>query len=177
MHNQTALNKYFSGAWTPGNNSITSHAEISKNIRDEEWVLDVGCGANSFKHLLKNVIGIDPVFKEADIMCTIEEYIPDRLFDVATCLGSINFGDIDTITAQIEKVVLCLKPESRIYWRLNPGRKDHGNTECMDIPFFHWTHALLREFSKKHGYVQINEQEEVTHNRIRLYAEWHRAGH
>jgi 2-polyprenyl-3-methyl-5-hydroxy-6-metoxy-1,4-benzoquinol methylase len=174
-HNQEFLNFYFSEIWSPGNsNGITSHQEIAKKIKNE-WVLDVGCGTNPFKSLIKNVIGIDPAFDQADYKCTIEDYYPDRLFDVATCLGSINFGDEITIEKQIDKVVNCLKPNSRIYWRLNPGRQDHGNQECFNIPFFPWTFEKLDQFAKKYNYLQTVEMIDHHPSRSRLYAEWHRS--
>ncbi len=174
--NQEFINSYFSNHWNPGEvRGITSPESISKLIMPEEWLLDVGCGKNPFKLLLPNVVGIDPAFKEADIITTIEQYKPDRLFDVATCLGSINFGNEEAIAYQIERVVECLKLKSRIYWRLNPGRKDHDSPECQNIDFFPWTHEKLSQYANKHGYKQLNEQIDGHEKRPRLYAEWHRA--
>jgi len=175
MHNQKFLNDYFHNHWTSGNTrGTTSPEEIVKKINPSEWVLDVGCGRNPFKALHINTVGIDPAFDEADYKCTIEEYVPDRIFDVATCLGSINFGTIETIEEQINKVVSCLKPVSRIYWRLNPGRKDHDNEECNQVPFFPWTFEILRQFALTHNYVQSVEKIDAHVSRPRLYAEWHR---
>jgi hypothetical protein len=175
MHNQKFLNEYFSKHWVSGDSrGLTSPARISTFINDDEWLLDVGCGTNPFKSLVKNVIGIDPAFAQADYKCTIEEYEPNRLFDVATCLGSINFGTSEIIERQIEKVVSCLTPSSRIYWRLNPGRRDHDNKQCLDISFFPWTFDKLNVFAKKHNYVQTVEKIDEHLTRPRLYAEWHR---
>ena len=175
MHNQELLNNYFANHWVPGKNKgVSSPEEISKYIKEDEWVLDVGCGANPFKSLLKNVVGIDPAFNQADFKCTIEDYVPDHLFDVATCLGSINFGTTDVIELQIAKVVACLKPNSRIYWRLNPGRHDHGNDECAEVPFFPWTFEILQSFAVKHNYMQTVEEIDAHVSRPRLYAEWQR---
>jgi len=175
MHNQELLNNYFANHWLAGRTKgITSPEEISKFIKEDEWLLDVGCGDNPFKNIVKNVVGIDPAFDQADIKCTIEEYVPNRLFDVATCLGSINFGSIDVIENQIAKVVSCLKPNSRIYWRLNPGRHDHGNDECNQVPFFPWTFEILKSFAEQHNYTQTVEEIDMHILRPRLYAEWHR---
>jgi hypothetical protein len=93
---------------------------------------------------------------------------------VATCLGSINFGSEEVIARQIDKVVSCLKPTSRIYWRLNPGRKDHDSELCNRIPFFPWTFEKLKEFADKYGFNQSNIEYETDGKVIRLYAEWHR---
>ena len=60
----------------------------------------------------------------------------DIKFDVAFCLGSINFGNESNILNQIECVINCLNPQARIYWRCNPGLHDHGNEECETIEFF-----------------------------------------
>jgi len=175
MHDQKLLNEYFSKHWVSGTSrGLTNPVRISSFIKDEEWLLDVGCGVNPFKSLVKNVIGIDPAFDQADFKCTIEEYQPNRLFDVATCLGSINFGNAEIIERQIDKVVSCLAPSSKIYWRLNSGRHDHGNTECLAIPFFPWTFEKLNVFAKKHNYIQTVELVDQHLTRPRLYAEWHR---
>ena len=80
------------------------------------------------------------------VIVTNQSGLGRGLFDVATCLGSINFGSIDVISKQIAKVVSCLKPKSRVYWRLNPGRQDHPNRFCENIDYFPWTleiHNLL----------------------------------
>jgi hypothetical protein len=175
-HNQTLLNEYFSKTWKPGNSrGLTSHERLATLIHKDEWVLDAGCGENQFKQLGLQVVGIDPAFEQADIKCTIEDYIPDRQFDVATCLGSINFGSEEVVARQIAKVVSCLKTTSRVYWRLNPGRHDHGNEECNSVPFFPWTFEKLREYACQHNYIQTAEQIDEHPTRPRLYAEWHRA--
>ena len=84
MHNQKLLNEYFSKHWTPGEYcGFSDPREISKFIDTNEWLLDVGCGHNPFKRLVKNVVGIDPAFTDADVLTTIELYNPDRLFDYA----------------------------------------------------------------------------------------------
>ena len=151
---------------------------IAQKIAPHEQVLDVGCGQNPFRALLPNVVGIDPAFDQADVKCTIEQFQTDQLFDVATCLGSINFGSEETIRLQVAKVVSLLKPRARIYWRLNPGRKDHADPSCESIPFFPWTLEYLNELADQHGFCQENAQVEsgasLGKSVVRLYAEWHR---
>lgn len=151
---------------------------IAQKIAPDEQVLDVGCGQNPFKSLLPNVLGIDPAFAEADVRCTIEQFETDQRFDVATCLGSINFGSQETIETQVAKVVSLLKPRARIYWRLNPGRKDHPDPACEQVPFFPWTLEYLNALAEKHGFRQLNTQTEsgasLGRDVVRLYAEWHR---
>ena len=175
MLDQKLITEYFSKHWKPGyGRGLTSHAVLAEKIKDSEWILDAGCGANPFKALGKQVVGVDPAFDEADVKCTIEEYVPDRQFDIATCLGSINFGTEEVVAEQIAKVVSCLKPTSRIYWRLNPGRYDHDNEQCQNIPFFPWTFEKLREFAGKYNYKQTVEKIDEHPTKPRLYAEWHR---
>ena len=71
-------------------------------------VLDVGCGFNEFKSRILNLTGLDPAYDRADIKSSIEEYSPPHKFDVALCLGSINFGDKLTIMNQIHSTKLVL---------------------------------------------------------------------
>jgi elongation factor P hydroxylase len=176
MHNQELINQYFGNKWKPRHNEyISSPERISRKIKDEEWLLDVGCGFNSFKNYLPNVVGVDPANDAADFKCTIEDYKPDRLFDVAACLGSVNFGTLEVVSNQIEKVVACLKPKARVYWRLNPGRHDHqNNDDFKQIQIFPWTVELLEEFAAKHGFKQTIEQLEGDCRHFRFYVEWHR---
>ena len=171
MIDQTKVNEYFIQKWSKVTSKIppyySSHKRIASFISQDEWLLDVGCGRNDFKKYLKNVVGIDPVFDEADIKTTIENYIPDRLFDVATCLGSIGFGDENDISNQIQKVVECLKPKSRIFWRLTPKIK----RKLLEVSAVEWTPDKLLKFANKHHYTQKNTMLDINN---RLYAEWHR---
>lgn len=171
---QGLLNDYFANKWSPiyGECPDYTHRELATQIGDDEWVLDVGCGYNPFKNLCKNVIGIDPAFDQADVITTIENYEPDRLFDVAICFGSINFGSDDDIRNQIKKVVSCLKDTGRIYWRVNPGYKDHQHEGCKAIDFYPWTMEKLQEFSSEFGFKQINFKKESVGVTERLHAEW-----
>jgi hypothetical protein len=174
FHDQQYLNDYFKNYWKPSIDAYkySSYETIASKIKPHEWLLDVGCGYNPFKDLVKNVIGIDPAIDRADVVCTIEDFQPTKLFDVATCLGSINFGTDEIVSNQIEKIVSCLRSKSRIYWRLNPGRRDHASEKCQGIPFYPWSHKLLQSYAEKYDYRQINEQTETNGKVIRLYAEW-----
>ena len=175
MINQSFLNNYFSTSWNvnPAQYIYSGYAILNK-INDDDMVLDVGCGYHPFKGKLKNIIGIDPANNAADILTTIEDYIPDRLFDVAICFGSINFGDDSIIEKQISKVNSCLKNKARIFWRCNPGLHDHKNEECKQIEFYPWTFERLNEYAKMHGFIQKNSAMDTNKNNIRLYTEWHR---
>jgi len=176
FHDQEYLNDYFRHHWQPSEDAYTYSAYdvVASKIDPHEWVLDVGCGANPFKSRLPKVIGIDPARDEADVRVTIEEFYATKKFDVALCLGSLNFGDDAIIGYQINKLVSCLKPRSRVFWRLNPGRRDHASEKCQGIPFYPWSHSRLQTFAELHNFRQHNEQTETNGKVLRLYAEWSR---
>ena len=174
LHDQEYLNDYFKHHWKPSTDAYrySSYSAIATKIQPHEWLLDVGCGHNPFKALLPNVVGVDPAFDEADFNVTIEEFYATKKFDVATCLGSLNFGDDAVISRQINKMVSHLKPNSRVYWRLNPGRRDHASEKCQGIPFYPWSHRRLQDFAELFDFRQCNEQTESNGSVVRLYAEW-----
>jgi len=181
MHNQEFLNNYFSKTWCSNTSKyIYSGYAIAEKISDEDQVIDVGCGTNPFKGHIKHLIGIDPAHSEADVICTIEEFEPKRKYDVALCLGSINFGNETIITKQIEMVNELMFPCARIFWRLNPGCHDHVTSdhkhinECDSIEFFPWSFELLNSYAEKYGYEQLNSSIDSNGEHVRLYAEWHR---
>lgn len=171
--NQQQLNNYFSQHWRGHLNLYQySGLGLAKKIKSEEWVLDVGCGINPFKQIIKNLIGIDPAFDQADYKTTIEDFQIDKKFDVAFCLGSINFGDEVNIKKQIKCVVNLLNPSARIYWRVNPGLKDHGNKECQLIDFFPWSSKLLKDYAEEFGFQLVDIKQDLNN---RLYCEWIRS--
>jgi hypothetical protein len=175
MHNQNFLNNYFSNTWCPSTSKyIYSGYAILDKILDSESVIDVGCGTNPFKGMIKNLVGVDPTNHGADVVSTIENYETDQKFDVALCLGSINFGSVDIITNQIEKVNSLLHQKAKIYWRLNPGNQDHQSAECKLIDFYPWTFDQLKIFASKYGFKQINCANDTNGLHKRLYAEWER---
>lgn len=174
---QEQLNKYFSTTWCSNLDQYTySGWALVDQIQEGEQVLDVGCGFNEFKSRIPNLIGVDPVNDYADVKNIIQYFAIDKAnhskFDVAFCLGSINFGEHFNIVSQIAAVVMCLKPKARIYWRCNPGLKDHGNTECESINFYPWTIEKHVEFAEAFKF-KLTKVCWDTNNRI--YAEWSRA--
>jgi hypothetical protein len=172
---QNYLNHYFGTVWYRGNGDLSQYNKtglaLVDKVSDDESVLDVGCGSNPFKGLIKNLVGIDPAFDQADYKCTIEDFVTEDKFDVAFCLGSINFGDASDIERQITKFVSLLKPKARIYWRCNPGLKDHVSDDCKQIPFYPWSVLEHVRLSDKFGF-KLVECSWDTKNR--LYAEWKR---
>jgi hypothetical protein len=171
--NQQHLNNYFSTHWRGQLNTyLYSGLSLAKKIKPDEWVLDVGCGINAFKPMIPNLIGIDPAFAQADYQTTIEEFKTDQRFDVAFCLGSINFGNESTIKNQIKCIVNLLNPTARIYWRCNPGLRDHGNSECQTIDFFPWSPEILHDYAQEFGFGVVEIRKEFNN---RIYGEWSRS--
>ena len=171
---QNLLNQYFGTIWHQHSNPCKKDTKSGKQLIDKimpgESVLDVGCGTNPFKGVIPNLIGIDPAFEQADFKVGIDEFETTKLFDVALCLGSINFGDREDIERQISKVISLVKPGGRVYWRCNPGRKDHPSEECNNIPFYSWSiseHVRLADLFKA-TLVECCWEEDGR----RLYAEW-----
>lgn len=176
--NQAELNNYFAGAWRSRNRGIeqfqfTGYALIDK-IQEGERVIDVGCGTNPFSGHIPNLIGIDPAFPEADFQLSLEDYANQNnvvRFNVAFVLGSINFGTQEDIEHQIDILVnrLLRTKEARIYWRCNPGQRDHGNQECEAIPFYDWSFEEHYRLAEKFGFEVTDIQWD---NNNRIYAEW-----
>lgn len=170
---QEELNKYFSTVWT---SNLTQYKysgwALVDKIQSNELVLDVGCGYNEFKSRILNLTGIDPANDRADVKLPIEYFAADHTnhgrFDVALCLGSINFGSEINIRNQIACVISCLKPIARIYWRCNPGLADHGNEECKNIDFYPWTVEEHVKLSELFGF----NLAVVCWDGDRIYAEW-----
>jgi hypothetical protein len=167
---QDQLNDYFATKWTSNlDQYLYSGWELINKVKDDEWVLDVGCGSNPFKGKIKHLVAIDPAFDEANYKVTITEFKSNVKFDVAFCLGSINFGPKDKILSEIDSLKNLLKFNSRIYWRCNPGRKDHDNVECQNIDFFPWSFDLHLEFSEYFGFRCVVLKYDRNN---RIYSEW-----
>jgi len=165
------LNKYFAEIWKSNLNQYKySGWALVDKVQPGETVIDVGCGRNEFRKCIPNLIGVDPAFSQADYQTTIENFQTEQRFDVAFCLGSINFGDKLNIMNQIACVVNCLKPTARIYWRCNPGHADHGNEECKNIDFYPWSVDEHIKLSELFGFKLLT----CCWDNNRIYAEWSR---
>jgi cyclopropane fatty-acyl-phospholipid synthase-like methyltransferase len=131
-----------------GLGSIAEHEVIASEISDDDAVLDVGCGHNLFKSMIKNVTGIDKYNTAADVLVdTLDFDAADEFYDVVIALGSTNFPPFETIEAQIDRLVRWCKPGGRIYMRVNPCISE-VNTPKTAYP---WTLVDVFNFAKKYN--------------------------
>ena len=165
------ISEYFEKVWRPNTDQYKySGWALLDKVGVDDKVLDVGCGYNLFKqHLGERLTGIDPYNDAADHRVSIEDWESEDQYDVIFCLGSINFGSEDVILKQIEKVSTLVKTGGHIYWRQNPGLKDHKNEECKDIDFFDWSFEKNIRYADMFGFrVEMLAWD----NGRRIYSEW-----
>ena len=142
---RAVLKNYFSKVWQPETKKFkySGLAIIDEvNAMSPDNVVDIGCGYNEFKGKIKNLIGIDPYNDRADIDIHTLDYKPDIQFDVAICLGSINFGSSDKILAELENVVNMVKSGGMLYFRVNPGIQ-HDRPAAKWINFYDWDPVFI----------------------------------
>ena len=93
------------------------------NSLNPNLVLDLGCGDNRYKPLVKNLIGIDIAYDpRADIISDITTLdFEDNSVDAIIAYGSINFGDEELIIKQLteakrvlkDKGIICIRAYSK----------------------------------------------------------------
>ncbi len=144
------MESYFNGIWKDTNYQYLEHSGYSLvdhiNSKKPSSVLDVGCGFNRLKGRINNLVGIDPYNDAADIKISIEEYnsVP---YDIALCLGSINFGDEKTIDNQIDKLHTLWRSEA--IFRVNPGIPHKG---VDGIEWYKWTPEKIYSIAEQYKY-------------------------
>ena len=164
------IKEYFGKHWTSRTSEYRySNHSIADKIGSNEHVIDIGCGNNEFKALIKNLTGLDIVNPRADVVVDFDDYETDQTFDVALCLGSIQYGTRDDIERQLKKLSKLVHAGGRVYWRTNTGVRDHKNALVDQVPYYPWTHQAHREFAQQFGFVCEFVTEDL-HGR--LYAEW-----
>jgi SAM-dependent methyltransferase len=181
---QTIVNNFYRNRIEPVADALQrlkslkySGLALVNKINATESVVDIGCGNNIFKQFIPNLTGVDPMYESADYQTDLQSFVTDKKFDVAFCLGSINYGTVDNITQQIQKVIDLLTPGGRIYWRIKLGPHAPGdiNSAANKYP---WTLADIYRFAEQFGFRVAELQEEVITtgepNPERIYAEWTR---
>ena len=166
------IEEYFSKHWKQdwSQFDLTGYNLLSKlPVQGKETILDVGCGFNPLKQWFDNrLVGIDPYNDCADIKVSIEEFETEERFDIILALGSINFGSMETIFSQTQKMVSLLKPGGKIIWRQNPGIYDHPNKHFKDVDLFGWTFKINIQIAEA-----LNmEVVDLRWDNARIYSEW-----
>ena len=161
------LETYFSGVWQDQNFKCLEYSGYQLvdyvNAQKPSSVLDVGCGYNRFKGKIKNLVGIDPYNDAADIKVSVEDYT-SAPFEIALCLGSINFGDVDH---QLEKLHTLWRKEA--IFRVNPGIP-HKWAEYGDIEWYPWTPDKIKRVAKQYGYnIKCFENEYTVQGDLRYF--------
>lgn len=144
------LCNYFSKVWQPETKKFkySGLAIIDEvNSMSPEHVIDIGCGYNEFKGKIKNLVGIDPYNDRADINIHTLDYKTDQKYDVAICLGSINFGSSDKILKELESVVEIVRTGGFLYFKVNPGIQ-HDKPEAKWINFYDWDPIFISNAAK-----------------------------
>lgn len=165
------LKKYFTTTWQP----ITKKYKYSGlSIIDEInnlnplHVLDLGCGYNEFKGKINNLIGVDPYNERADVNSSILEYKSTEKYDITICLGSVNFGTVDKIYAELKNAVNLTKPNGLLYFRVNPGEQ-HMAPEAQWIEFFNWTNEFIINSASVLNCSILTLEQEVNDRGVRYY--------
>tara|TARA_B100001248_G_scaffold235477_1_gene198218 strand:- start:6707 stop:7456 length:750 start_codon:yes stop_codon:yes gene_type:complete len=146
-------------------------------------ILDLGCGDNDWKDRLgDNVFGVDPYNEKADANVHMRNIVKnDGKWDVVLCLGSINFGDEESIKADLAKAVHLCKPKGTLIFRLNPGIT-HDTQYAKWVDFFEWDEDKIKEYADhlKCDIVEMDWDHEENGQSIRWgnrhYVEWRKRG-
>ena len=165
------LHKYFSKYWQ---NDMKKWKYSGVQLIDEvnslkpRAVLDVGCGYNEFKGSIDNLIGIDPYNDKADLMVSTLDYKTDQKFDVILCLGSVNFGSKDKITAEVGRCVNLLADGGTMFFRVNPGL-NHDKPEADWIEFFSWNVPFIIELSQIYNLKILDIRDDTNQRKYFVY--------
>ena len=165
------LNAYFSKIWQPDMkkwkySGLKLVDEV--NALNPRSVLDVGCGYNEFKGKIRNLTGIDPYNDRADYKVSIMDFRSNEKFDVILCLGSVNFGSQDKITAEIAKTVHLLEEGGTIFFRVNPG-VSHDTKESRWIEFFAWNVPFIIELAEKFNLKVLDIRDDANQRKYFVY--------
>ena len=165
------LDAYFSKIWQP---DMKKWKYSGLKLIDEvnalkpRSVLDVGCGYNEFKGKIKNLTGIDPYNDLADYKISIMDFRPNQLFDVILCLGSVNFGSREKITAEVAKTVMLLGQGGTMFFRVNPG-VSHDKPEARWIEFFAWNVPFIIELAERFNLKVLDIRDDANQRKYFVY--------
>jgi hypothetical protein len=165
------LDAYFSKIWQPDMKKWKySGLQLIDEVNNlnPRAVLDVGCGYNEFKGKIKNLTGIDPYNYHADWKISLEDFKPNKKYDVILCLGSINFGSRDKIISEMAKTVLLLEDGGTMFFRVNPGVQ-HDSVEARWIEFFSWNVPFIIELAEKFNLKILDIRDDTNQRKYFVY--------
>ena len=134
LHNERLLNRPYK--WQ----GIKEDINLINSL-DPTLVLDLGCGDNRYKNLVKNLTGIDIAPRpNVDIVGDFTKLnFENNTVDAIIAYGSINFGDTDLITQQLTEAKRVLKENGIICFRA---------LSTNDKFCYNWTEERINYFSK-----------------------------
>ena len=167
------MKEYFSGVWQDedfANLKYSGYQLVDYvNSKKPKRVLDVGCGFNRFKGKIDNLWGIDPYNDAADHKISLEDYKGAKV-DIALCLGSINFGNEETIDNQI-KILDSIWTKECIF-RVNPGISHTWRDKSLyeGVEWYPWTIDKINKISNIYQYnLECLKEEYTVHGHLRYY--------
>ena len=167
------MKEYFSGIWQDENFANLKYSGYQLveyvNSKNPKRVLDVGCGFNRFKGKINNLWGIDPYNNQADHQISLEQYRGPKV-DIALCLGSINFGNEETIDHQIS--ILDNIWTKECIFRVNPGLEHtwRNKNDYAGTIWYPWNVDKIYQIERKYQYsLKCLEEEYTTHGHLRYF--------
>jgi len=142
---------------------------ILDKIGADESILDIGCGKNLFKSYRSNVLGIDPVYDEADIKIAFQDFETTEKFDVILCLGSLHFGELEDIVFLTGKLTSMIKPGGKVFWRCAASSEAWFQ--------YAWTKQVHHDLAEQFGYSIVELEDDYVGDgenkrSLRIYAQW-----
>ena len=137
------------------------------NSLNPNLVLDLGCGDNRYKPLVKNLIGIDIAYDpNADIIGDITALdFEDNSVDAIIAYGSINFGDEELIVKQLTETKRVLKDKGIICISAYSKPKLEFNAvlcrSFSDNFYYKWTEDKCQYFTEKFNFSFIEKPKTV----------------
>lgn len=128
---------------TPEDETIIEWA----NSLNPSLVIDCGCNNNLFKGHIQNLVGFEIRDIEGpDYIGSYEDMeFKENSADIVMCLGSISYGDYDTIEKHLSHVVRWTKPNGFIVMRV----KNANQKKPINGLHFGWKKDTIYNFGSK----------------------------
>lgn len=138
-------------------------------------VLDLGCGANSFKSLIPNVVGTDvSAVGNVDVVTDIRsltDIFSPSCADWIFCFGPLNFGEEDWIDEICSVFKYLLHPKGTIVAAAKKGKFSIWSEKNAIRPYnlfgaknISWSNEFINSLALKHGFVPTEHKQGYTDN-------------